>query len=276
METPIRYADRAVSLTDAAFLCEGLGSDAPDPRELAQRLAEDEPYRARTLGDQRAFDAVLAHDEALSAVSPRLFFEILLRRAVLDLRGTRYTVERSGSDRVPIFDAAEVVGVTARPPVLHYLAGLLASFTKVHSYTERVRVRRGVVRKVRYSDLDVRSMLRLVEQTSEEERLPLYRRTADLCLFILGVFPDFAATAHRYPGSGALRAPSNARRRLGVEEYETVAAQMYGLAAQRTGGGELRDVFHTLGAHVAEAKKPINFLSEHYVGFRHKRLFGAG
>ena len=139
-----------------------------------------------------------------------------------------------------------------------------------------MRVRRGVVRKVRYSDLDVRSMLRLVDQTSEEERLPLYRRTADLCLFILGVFPDFPATAHRYPGSGALRAPSNARRRLGVEEYETVAAQMYGLAAQRTVGGELREVFHTLGTHVAEAKKPINFLSEHYVGFRHERLFGAG
>ena len=118
-------------------------------------------------------------------------------------------------------------------------------------------------------------MLRLVEQTSEEERLPLYRRTADLCLFILGVFPDFAATAHRYPGSGALRGPSNARRRLGVEEYETVAAQMYGLAAQQTGGGELREVFHTLGAHVAEAKKPINFLSEHYVGFRRERLFGT-
>ena len=133
-----------MSLTDAAFLREGLGSDAPAPRELAQRLAEDEEYRARTLGDRRAFDAVLAHDEALSAVSPRLFFEILLRRAVLDLQGARYTVERSG------------------------------------------------------------------------------------------------------------------------------------LAAQRAGGDGLREVFHTLGAHVAEAKKPINFLSEHYVGFRRERLFGAG
>ena len=70
METPIRYADRAVSLTDVSFLCEGLGSDAPAPRELARLLAEDEAYRARTLGDQRAFDAVLAHDEAFSTVSP--------------------------------------------------------------------------------------------------------------------------------------------------------------------------------------------------------------
>ena len=235
----------------------------------------DEAYRAATLGDPRVFEAVGAREQALSAVSPRLFFEVLLRRAVGDLRGTLHTVERTGSDRVPVFDAAAVVGLTARPAVLHYLAGLLASFTKVHSHTERVWVRRGVVRKVRYSDLDVHSMLRLIQQTDERERLPLVRRTADLCLFIIGIFPEFAATAHRYPGSGALRARAGARRRLGTEEYEAVAAQMYGLAARRAGDDPTAAVFGTLGAHVPEAKKPLNFLAEHYLGLRRDRLFGT-
>lgn len=276
MQMHIRHIERRLTPADAAFLCGELGAAAPAPDELVQRLDADEEYRARTLGGPRVFEALLSRDEALGTVSPRLFFEVLLRRAVSDLQETLHTVERAGSDRVPVFDAAAVVGLTARPAVLHYLASLLASFTKVHSHTERVWVRRGVVRKVRYSDLDVRSMLRLIQQTSEQERLPLYRRTADLCLFILGVFPEFAATAHRYPGSGALRAQAGARRRLSTEEYEAVAAQMYGLAAQQAGDDEASAVFGALGAHVPEAKKPLNFLSEHYLGFRRERLFGMG
>ena len=265
---------RRLTPADLAFLRDVLGPDAPEDGELARLLIEDEEYRANTLGDPRTFEAVTSHEETMSAASPRLFFEILLRRAVGDLRNAPYTVERTGSDRAPVFDTAAVVELTEKPSILHYLATLLASFTKVHSHTERVWVRRGVVRKVRYSDLDVHSMLRLARETDEQERLPVYRRTADLCLFILGMFPDFAATAHRYPGSGALRGQSAMRRRLGTEEYENVAAQMYALAAQYRSGDEMGEVFQTLGEHVTEAKKPINFLSEHYLGYKREQLFG--
>ena len=66
------------------------------------------------------------------------------------------------------------------------------------------------------------------------------------------------------------------RRRLGTEEYETVASQMYALAAQYREGDEIGEVFHTLGEHVVEAKKPINFLSEHYLGYKREQLFGVG
>ncbi len=259
---------RRLTPADLAFLRDVLGPDAPEDGELSLLLNEDEEYRAKALGDPRTFEAVTSHEETMTVASPRLFFEVLLRRAVGDLRNAPYTVERTGSDRAPVFDTAAVVELTEKPSILHYLATLLASFTKVHSHTERVWVRRGVVRKVRYSDLDIHSMLRLARETDEQERLPVYRRTADLCLFILGMFPDFAATAHRYPGSGALRAQSATRRRLGTEEYENVAAQMYALAAQYRSGDEMGEVFQTLGEHVTEAKKPINFLSEHYLGYK--------
>ena len=267
---------RRMTPGDVAFLRDALGDDAPDDGELTRLLVEDEEYRASVLGDPRAFEAATSRDELMTLVSPRLFFEILLRRAASDLERVHHTVERTGSDRVPVFDAAEVAELTGKPSVLHYLATLLASFTKVHSHTERVWVRRGVVRKVRYSDLDVHSMLRLARETDEHERLPVLRRTADLCLFIVGMFPDFAASAHRYPGTGALRAQSAVRRRLGTEEYETVASQMYALAAHYREGDEIGEVFHTLGEHVVEAKKPINFLSEHYLGYKREQLFGAG
>ncbi len=273
----LRNVERGLTYADIAFIHEALGTDAPAEDEMTQLLA-DEERRARLLSDSRLFDALLPHDGSLAPVSPRLFFEALLRHAVTELQGAQHTFERTGSvsgERVPVFDAAEVAAFAAQPRILHYLAALLASFTKVHSHTERVWVRRGVVRKVRYSDLDVHSMLRLIQQTEEHERLPLYRRTGDLCLLILGVFPDFAATAQRYPGSGALRAQSSYRRRLSTEEYETVAAEMYGHAA-RYDSGEWSTVHRALASRIPDAKKPLNFMAEHYLGFRRDRLFGMG
>jgi len=273
----LRNVERGLTYADIAFIHEALGTDAPAEDEMPQLLA-DEEQRARLLGSSLLFDALLPHDGSLAPVSPQLFFEALLRRAVGELQGARHTFERTGSvsgERVPVFDAAEVAAFAAQPRILHYLASMLSSFTKVHSHTERVWVRRGVVRKVRYSDLDVHSMLRLIQQTEEHERLPLYRRTGDLCLLILGIFPDFAATAHRYPGSGALRAQSSYRRRLSTEEYETVAAEMYGHAA-RYDTREASAVHRTLAARIPDAKKPLNFMAEHYLGFRRDRLFGMG
>ena len=271
----LRNVERGLTYADISFIHEALGTDTP-PEDEMPRLLADEERRAELLGSQRLFDALLPYDGSLAPVSPRLFFETLLRRAVDELQDARHTFERTGSvsgERVPVFDAAEVAAFAAQPRILHYLAAMLASFTKVHSHTERVWVRRGVVRKVRYSDLDVHSMLRLIQQTEEHERLPLYRRTGDLCLLILGIFPDFAATAQRYPGSGALRAQSSYRRRLSTEEYETVAAEMYGHAA-RYDTGEMSSVHRTLAARIPDARKPLNFMAEHYLGFRRDRLFG--
>ena len=169
----LRNVERGLTYADIAFIHEALGTDAPAEDEMTQVLA-DEERRAQLLGSQRLFDALLPHDGSLAPVSPRLFFEALLRRAVDELHGARHTFERTGSisgERVPVFDAAEVAAFAAQPRILHYLASMLASFTKVHSHTERVWVRRGVVRKVRYSDLDVHSMLRLIQQT-EGTRAP--------------------------------------------------------------------------------------------------------
>ena len=273
----LRSTQRDLTPADLAFLRNALGADAPAKHEMAELLA-DEEHRSRLIGSPRLFDALLPHDGALAPVSPRLFFEALLRRAVDELHGARHTLERSSSrsgERIPVFDAADVAAFAAQPPILHYLATMLASFTKVHSHTERVWVRRGVVRKVRYSDLDAQSMLRLIQQTDEHERLPLYRRTGDLCLLILGVFPDFAATAHRYPSSGALRAQSSHRHRLSIEEYEAIAADMYGHAA-RHDPGAAASVYRALAERIADAKKPLNLIAERYLGFRRDRLFGLG
>ena len=268
--------DRLLSDTDLDLVVAGAASSPAEREALRRLLAEDEEVRSRVLDDEALFQRLLDPSAELAAVSPRLFFEVLLRRSIRELGGQGHTVERSGTHRLPVFDVQRVVEFAAVPAVLHYLAQMLASFTRVESRTERVWVRRGIVRKVRYSDMDVRSLMRLARQTDEEHRFPLYKRTADVCLLVLGVFPDFAATATRYPGTGALRPRDTRGRRHTTEEYEALAARMYALgaahpAAAVNGQSEL---LRAIGERITEVKKPLNHLAEHHLGFRRQPLFG--
>ena len=268
--------DRLVGEADLGVVAEATSS-APSEREGPRRLlAEHEEARSRVLGADALFHRLTAPDDKLAPVSPRLFFEVLLRRTVRDLGGRSHTVERSGTRRLPVFDVDRVIEFVAVPAVLHYLAQMLASFTRVESRTERVWIRRGIVRKVRYSDMDVRSLMRLARRTDEEHRFPLYKLAADLCLLVLGIFPDRAATATRYPGTGALRAQDARRTRHTTEEYETLAAQMYGLGAAHpaaAASGQSKPL-RAVGNGITEVKKPLIHLAEHYLGFRRERLFG--
>ena len=270
--------DRLLSEADLDAVAKAVSSPPSEREELRRLLAQNEDARSRALGTDALFHRLVTDDDELAPVSPRLFFEVLLRRTVRDFSSRGHTVERSGRHRLPVFDVERVVELVAVPAVLHYLAQMLASFTRVESRTERVWVRRGIVRKVRYSDMDIRSLMRLARRTEEEHRFPLYRRAADLCLLMLGIFPDHAATAARYPGTGALRAHDARRRRHTTEEYEALAARMYGLGAAHPAAAAngQSEPMRAIGERITEVKKPLNHLAEHYLGFRRDGLFGEG
>ncbi|MEX2598965.1 MAG: hypothetical protein WD533_04840, partial [Dehalococcoidia bacterium] len=162
--------DRNLTDADLDFILNASTGRLPKRDELRRLLAEDETFRSNLLGDGVLFDHMMASDESLALVSSRLFFEVLLRRAVEDLKAAGHTIERTGGHRLPVFDTENVVKFSEAPSVLHYMAGMLSSFTRVQSYTQRVWVRRGIVRKVRYSDMDIHSLLRMAEETEEEQR----------------------------------------------------------------------------------------------------------
>lgn len=269
---------RVHQLTDAdlGFVLDSSAGWPADRRELRCLLSEDESSRRETLGDEHLFQKVMARDDALALISPHLFFEILLRKTVGELGRTSHTLERSSGQRLAVFDAGDVVELVSAPVVLHYLADMLVSFTRVESYTVRVWVRRGLLRKVRYSDIDVRSLLRLAQESDEEMRFPLYKRIADVCLSMIGVFSGFPAAANRYPGTGALRPRGRANQRLNTEEYETLGQQMYGLAAQHPEAAErgLVEPIQLLRDHIVEAKKPLSFMAKHYLRYHRHELFG--
>ncbi|MBM3959112.1 MAG: hypothetical protein FJ314_04975, partial [SAR202 cluster bacterium] len=191
-------------LTDADldFVVASAAPDAVNKEQLKALIREDESFRQGMVGDDRVFQRVMADDEIFLKVSPALYFEVLLRRAARELQIATHTLERSGSGRIPVFDAQEVSSFLARPEVLEYLATMLASFTRIRSYVTHVRIAHGVRRRVRFNDMDVDSLVTLCAATGEEHRLALYKRIGDVCLFLTGLFP---AHATMRPITGALR-----------------------------------------------------------------------
>ena len=119
-------------------------------------------------------------------------------------------------------------------------------------------------------------LIRFSEAIEDEHRLGLYKRIADVCLFILGIFPDFAERSYRYPLSGEIRPQLDASVKISPEEYEQKGQQFYKLAAEHQAVVEtdLADVFWALHENFQKAKKPLNFIADYYLTTRRHHLFG--
>lgn len=264
-----------LSDADLEFIVGSAAPDAQNRDRLKELIREDADFREAMLADDRLFERVASDDEIFLKISPALYFEVLLRRALKDLQAATHTVEQSGTRRIPVFDAADVSKFLARPDVLEYLAGMLASFTRIQSYVTHVRVAPGVRRRLRFNDMDVDSLVALCAATDEENRLGFYKRIGDVCLFVSGVFPGHARDA-RYAGAGQSRPVAPIRLRRGLEDYEREGQRYYGLAEAHPAARALgmSEVFGLLSAHFTSARKPLTFLARQYLHSDARRLFG--
>ena len=266
-------------LTDAdlEFVVGLAAPEARDKGPLKQLIVENEEFRKALVGDDAVFQSVIDSEEAFLKISPGLYFEVLLRRAFKDLETATYTVERSGNQSIPVFDTGEVVKLLGMPKVQEYLADMLASFTRIESYVRLVRVRRGIWRKVRYNDMDIDSLLRFCADADEQHRLRFYKRIADVCLFITGIFRDHASLDARHPSSGRPRPQTTGRMRRSLEDYESEGRRFYGLAAEHPTARalELSEVFGLLREHFTSARKPLSLIASQYLHSGRHRLFGA-
>ena len=252
---------------DLDFVLEQAAPDFKDRQNLKRLIAEDESFRKALVGDERVFQRVIADREVLLRISPALYFEVLFRKSLRELETATHTVERVGSQTIAVFDTREVVGLLERQPVLEYLSDMLASFTRVESFVVPIRVRRGVWRKIRFSDMDIDSLSRFCESVDEESRFGFYKRIADVCLFILGVLPEYAQPS-RDPLSGQLRS----RPRRDAADYEEQGRKFYRLAGEHPSARalELSGVLWLLHEQFATARKPLTFIAEHYL--RHQKI----
>jgi len=110
----------------------------------------------------------------------------------------------------------------------------------------------------------------------ESYRLGFFKRIADICLFILGMFPEYAELSYVYPLSGEPRPQIAPWARRSMEDYENEGRRYYELAAEHPAARaeRLAEVFETLHENFYTAKKPLNFIAEHYIHYQRRNLFG--
>ena len=264
------------SKSDILFLVETV-----DPTLLSKiDTIEDDPDIIEGMMESEArklFQRIMLMSEetVTTTITPRFLFEVLLRTAQINLESQAYTVEWTATEKIPVFDSPEVVRFISDKMVLKYLSDMLTSFTRMESFTLPVRVRKGVWRKIRFNDMDIDSLLRFCQAVDEEHRFSFYKRIADLCLFILGMFPEYVTTDFRYPVSGEARPKLFGRLRRSPEDYEEEGRRFYKLAGEHRDAVvlDLTEVLYQLHEKFYLAKKPLNFISEHFLQFRKEKLF---
>jgi hypothetical protein len=264
-----------LSERDLDFLIETVHPEVVDKLKLREIIREDEGFRNTFIADEKVFSKLMDDEEIFLKISPILFFEILLRRVVNDLKGVSYTLERTSRMKIPVFDTKEVVDLLTQEPLLDYLANMLSSFTKIENYLIWFKTKTGNLEKIQFNDLDILSLMGLCEVVEDEYRLGFYKRIADICLFILGLFPDYAEREYRYPFSGHVRPGFLGKVRISPEEYEKEGRRFYKLAAEHQSAKEmnLAEVFWTLHENFLKAKKPLNFIAEFYLRYKKQKLF---
>ncbi len=265
-----------LSQRDIDFLIETVAPDVSDRDRLRYILKEDSDFRDEFIGDDRVFERIMSDDEIFLKISPILFFEVLLRKAVKEIGRSSYTIEKSINMSIPVFDSQEVVELLNKKPLLHYLADMLSSFTKIKSYSFSLRLKEGFFKKITFTDTDLPTLMAMCDVVEERYRLGLYKRIADICLFMLGVYPEFVEREYRYP-SGDLRPQIPGKVRLSPEEYEEEGRKYYRLAAEHEISKELNidEVFWDLHGNFKQAQKPLNFISSRYINYKKSELFSG-
>ena len=259
---------------DLDFLIDEAVPQASNKVRLRQMILEEPAFRQAIVGDERVFQRVISDAEVMVKLSPPLYFEILLRKASKELDLSAYTVERIGNETIPVFDTLGVTELMGQAGVLEYLAQMLASFTVVESQVRRVRVRRGMWRRIRHNDMDIDSLVQLCSAAEEENRLGYYKRIADVCLFVSSIFQE-----HSYFGHGADQStfPTSRHIRRSMEDYEREGKRFYSLAeshpAARLAG--LSGVFGILREKFIYARKPLRFIAIQYLHSSRANLFGS-
>jgi hypothetical protein len=169
MQSPdfARLGPATLEHRDLLFLFEHFPAPGVDPEEAARRVIEQPSTLESLLESRYVSDAMLDQRTAWLDISPRLFFNVLLRRA---LEGRREPDERQ---------------------TIHYLANLLALF----GATERLyRVRAGDDASYQYlADLVEASM-----HADRQYRFLVVSHIGNYALFLAGICAPWIEHRRRY------------------------------------------------------------------------------
>lgn len=236
---------------DLRYLVDFFMPGARDKERQVRMLRDDGETLAGMLADSSLADHLLNRAERIVRASPALFFAVLLHRVREDLAKRSYTFERDSKRMMIIFDTEQIVELLSEHEMLAYLTAMLASFAKIHTHAINVRVRKGIWRRMRFSDFDVDGLQRYLEMTDEQFRFPIYQRIADVSLFMAGVFD----------------ADPDTYLEVGRKYYRAAASHD---EAQRN---EMEELFEELADNVEIAAKPLSFMADHYLSSLRSKVF---
>lgn len=272
MNTPLMALEQ-LGERDVRFIAEAVVS-APGQRRRVESLARAEPTALEAmLGDQRLVDRILNDDKALFSISPYLFFTVLLRQVRSDYEGA------AGGAAAPEDRGrrSETAALLADAGLIHYLAQMLASFTRPRRVPLAVEGAHNI-EEWDFNDLDMAALIRLGVMLPHAERMAIFRRVGDLALLLTGVFPDYVA--HRSFRSRALRLPRRvddshgartaAGRRTVVgpsDQLEDIGRRYYRRAARHPRAEWLGwdELCRLLSRRFPLLKGSLNHLSRHYI-----------
>ncbi len=255
---------------DLLFLIKTLIPDCTDYSKMMKVLRDDEEILEAMLADEKLCKLIIENPDSIIRVSPHLFFTVLLNRVKRDLKAKTFTVEKQANVHLPVFDSEEVYKLVDEIKMRNYLADMLSSFVKINSFTIPIRVRKGVWRKFRFSDFDINSLLKYSQMIEEDQRYHPYKRIADICLFTIGIFPEFMGIGRTSLGEQFRGMAQRSREDFAnYGRYFYKAASKHKVAQMQ----EIDQLLMTLSENFMLAAKPLNYMVKQYLGTLTEELF---
>lgn len=256
-----------LSEADLNFLAETVATERPDKEEIVGLIRDKDDFLDQMLDDPKLVSRILDNEEVFVRISPFMMFSILMRQVRRELENESYINEVGvRGQRIPVFEAPNVVELLDEEGARDYLIDMLSSFAKTSS-TVSYWMERGRLHRRKFSDMDMDDMIHLCSQADPEIRPTYYKRIADIALFLAGVFPDQAAYFASLPSRSRTRGRT-------MDDYEREGQTFYGLAARESHEPNLEPIFRILSEKFTLARRALNVLSERYMRSHKARFFG--
>jgi hypothetical protein len=255
-----------LSESDLRFLVETVATNRRDYDHIVNLVRDKEDLLEPMLDDPKLTERLFRDEKALVRVTPHMLFSVLLRRLRRELENEAYVLDvDTKGKRIPVFEGPAVADMLSDKQTRDYLAEMLSSFARTNSgiiYWQE----RGTWHKRRFSDIDLDDMVELAGIIDPEMRPALYKRIADIALFLSGIFPEHSAHL-----AGPRKTMFSAKRTL--KEYEEAGKRFYQVAARETDQIHWKPVLGTLAEKFTLARLALNSLSDRYVKTLRARYF---
>ncbi|HOX58631.1 MAG TPA: hypothetical protein P5205_20045 [Candidatus Paceibacterota bacterium] len=252
--------------SDLKFVVQTVATLRRDHDNILSLVRDKDDLLELMLEDPKLAERLLAGREVFVHVSPYLTFAVLLRRIQRDLEGQSFLIDRDARGRsIPVFEARRAVQLLKDPSTREYLTEMLCSFVRTNTGMLYWKGH-GAWHKRRISDMDMDDMIALCNLAEPAFKPRLYRRIADIALFLTGIYPDHASSAEG-------RARGQAARRRTVPDYEREGRRFYALAARAPEPPWSASVFEGLAEQFTLAREALTALSDRYLKPLRDRYF---